>query len=84
MDPQVPANIRGHNVLVAKRSAVDSNGALRVEPIDGIKVRLTRPVPHEDGHVIEIARRPASRVGASSFQHGSAVRRARPGEDCGL
>ena len=30
--------------------------SLRVEPIDGLKVRLTRPVPHEDGHLIEIAR----------------------------
>ena len=56
MTSRVPANIKGHNVLVAKRSAVDSTGALRVEPIDGLKVRLTRPVPHEDGHVIEIAR----------------------------
>ena len=56
MTSQVPANIKGHNVLVAKRSAVDSTGALRVEPINGLKVRLTRPVPHEDGHVIEIAR----------------------------
>ena len=56
MTAHVPGNIKGHSVLVAKRSAVDSSGALRVEPIDGLKLRLTRPVPHEDGHLIEIAR----------------------------
>jgi len=56
MTSQVPSSIKGHNALVAKRSAVDSTGALRLEPIDGLKVRPTRPVPHEDGHVIEIAR----------------------------
>ena len=52
----VSPSIKGHNVLVAKHSAVDTTGALRVDPIDGLKVRLTRPVPHEHGHVIEIAR----------------------------
>ena len=36
----------------------DSRGELRVVPIDGLRYRLTRPVPHEDGHVIEIAREP--------------------------
>ncbi|MCM3877236.1 MAG: dTDP-4-dehydrorhamnose 3,5-epimerase family protein [Thermoanaerobaculia bacterium] len=33
-----------------------ASGELRVDPIDGLRYRLTRPVPHEDGHVIEIAR----------------------------
>ena len=56
MNRAVPPNIKGHNLLAAKHSAVDSSGALRVDLIDGLKVRPTRPVPHEDGHVIEIAR----------------------------
>ena len=46
----------GEEVVVAKHSEVRSSGELRVEPIDGLKYRLTRPVPHEDGHVIEVAR----------------------------
>jgi dTDP-4-dehydrorhamnose 3,5-epimerase len=32
------------------------HGRIRVDAIDGVRFRLTRPVPHEDGHVIEIAR----------------------------
>ncbi len=52
----VSPSIKGHDVLVAKHSAVDATGALRVDPIEGLKMRLTRPVPREDGHVIEIAR----------------------------
>ena len=46
----------GKEEVVQKRSEVSSSGALRLDPIDGLKVRLTRPVAHEDGHVIEIAR----------------------------
>ncbi|MGH6893355.1 MAG: dTDP-4-dehydrorhamnose 3,5-epimerase family protein [Dongiaceae bacterium] len=57
MSNEVPPGIKGHNLLAPKSSAVDSSGALRVELIEGLKVRITRPVPHEDGHVIEIARK---------------------------
>ena len=39
-----------------KRSAVDAHGRLKVDPIEGLRFRMTRAVPHEDGHVIEIAR----------------------------
>ncbi|MBI3770330.1 MAG: dTDP-4-dehydrorhamnose 3,5-epimerase family protein [Deltaproteobacteria bacterium] len=46
----------GLHATNAKRSVVDGYGRLRVEPIDGLRFRLTRPVPHEDGHVIEVAR----------------------------
>ncbi len=48
--------IQGFDTTVPKRSAVDVRGELRVDLIDGLRVRLTRPVPHEDGHLIEIAR----------------------------
>jgi dTDP-4-dehydrorhamnose 3,5-epimerase len=46
----------GERSTVAKRSDVRANGELRVDPIEGLRFRLTRPVAHEDGHVIEIAR----------------------------
>ena len=50
------ARIQGFDATVPKRSAVDSRGDLQVDLIDGLRIRLTRPVPHEDGHLIEIAR----------------------------
>jgi dTDP-4-dehydrorhamnose 3,5-epimerase len=42
--------------LLGKRSAVDASGALRETPIEGVVFRPTRPVPHEDGHLTEVAR----------------------------
>jgi dTDP-4-dehydrorhamnose 3,5-epimerase len=46
----------GRELLVPKQSAVNARGELRAEPIYGVRIRLTKPVPHEDGHLIEIAR----------------------------
>ena len=46
----------GRELLVPKHSAVNARGELRAEPIDGVRIRLTKPVPHEDGHLIEVAR----------------------------
>jgi dTDP-4-dehydrorhamnose 3,5-epimerase len=48
--------IEGLELLVGKTSAVDARGRLRQQFIDGVKFRPTRPVPHEDGTVAEIAR----------------------------
>src|SRR5689334_12473572 len=42
--------------LLAKHSAVSAEGRLRLVPIDGLILRQIRPVPHEDGHVTEVAR----------------------------
>lgn len=42
---------------MAKHSQVDAAGAWRAEPIEGLRFRPTRPVPHEDGTVTEVARR---------------------------
>jgi dTDP-4-dehydrorhamnose 3,5-epimerase len=53
---KVTPAVIGGSELVAKRSAVDELGGLKVGLIDGMEVRETRPVPHEDGHVTEIAR----------------------------
>ena len=49
-------DVEGLDALVPKRSEVAADGGLRIEPIDGLRIRLTRPVAHEDGHLIEIAR----------------------------
>ena len=49
-------NVVGVADLVAKQSAVNEQGKLRSVPIDGVQFRPTRPVPHEDGHVTEVAR----------------------------
>src|ERR1017187_4914600 len=52
---EIPSVIGGAE-LVAKQSAVDVQGDLRAILIDGLVFRPTRPVPHEDGHVTEVAR----------------------------
>ena len=52
----VTPNVIGVDELLSKKSAVDQSGNLRNQPIDGVIFRPTRPVPHEDGHVTEVAR----------------------------
>ncbi len=47
-------NVVGGDELVAKQSAVNEQGKLRLAPIEGVIFRPTRPVPHEDGHVTEV------------------------------
>jgi dTDP-4-dehydrorhamnose 3,5-epimerase len=54
--PGALPDVEGLDVLVAKHSAVDARGQLQQEPIDGLRFRPTRPVPHEDGTVAEVAR----------------------------
>jgi dTDP-4-dehydrorhamnose 3,5-epimerase len=49
-------NVLGAEELVAKQSAVDMEGNLRCSLVAGVQFRPTRPVPHEDGHVTEVAR----------------------------
>jgi dTDP-4-dehydrorhamnose 3,5-epimerase len=49
-------DVIGAEQLLAKQSAVDSGGNLRCSPLAGVSFRATRPVPHEDGHVTEVAR----------------------------
>lgn len=48
--------IKGFDSLQSKQSAVDASGRLKQEPISGLQFRPTRPVPHEDGTVAEVAR----------------------------
>jgi dTDP-4-dehydrorhamnose 3,5-epimerase len=51
------SDITGRDVLAAKSSAVDGEGRWRAEPIEGLHFRPTRPIPHEDGTLAEVARR---------------------------
>lgn len=51
----LPEVIGGHE-LVAKQSAVREHGKLRLDPIHDLVFHPVRPVPHEEGHVTEVAR----------------------------
>lgn len=48
--------VLGRERLIEKKSAVNEQGELRLSQIAGVRYRPTRPVPHEDGHVTEVAR----------------------------
>jgi dTDP-4-dehydrorhamnose 3,5-epimerase len=50
-------DVIGRDLLVPKHSAVDGEGRWRVNPIEGLRFRPTRPIPHEDGTLAEVARR---------------------------
>jgi len=54
-DPSIP-EVHGAEELIAKHSAVDKDGNLHASLVQGVRFRPTRPVPHEDGHVTEVAR----------------------------
>jgi dTDP-4-dehydrorhamnose 3,5-epimerase len=56
MSQRDPPSVVGGKELVAKQSAVNEHGKLRWTPIHDVVLRPTRPVPHEDGHVTEVAR----------------------------
>jgi dTDP-4-dehydrorhamnose 3,5-epimerase len=63
-----PPNVVGDLELVAKQSAVDEQGKLKRTPIHDVVVRLIRPVPHEDGHVTEVARASWDNIGGPVVQ----------------
>jgi dTDP-4-dehydrorhamnose 3,5-epimerase len=50
------SDVLGAGETQAKRSAVDAGGVIRRAPVHDVILRPTRPVPHEDGHVTEVAR----------------------------
>jgi dTDP-4-dehydrorhamnose 3,5-epimerase len=54
--PPETAKVLGVEELINKHSAVDEQGQLRTPLVAGVQFRPTRPVPHEDGHVTEVAR----------------------------
>jgi dTDP-4-dehydrorhamnose 3,5-epimerase len=61
-------DVAGWDALVPKQSAVNKEGELLSVPIEGVKFRPTRPVPHEDGHVTEVARADWDMVGGPVVQ----------------
>ncbi len=61
-------DVIGGAELVAKQSDVNAQGALRLVPIAGVVFRPTRPVPHDDGHVTEVARASWDVLGAPLVQ----------------
>ena len=48
--------VLGEKEFAPKRSAVNQHGALVAAPIDGVFFRPTRPAPHGDGYLTEVAR----------------------------
>ena len=48
--------VEGFSSASAKQSHTTSQGALRLAPIDGVQYRLTRPVSHHHGHLVEVFR----------------------------
>jgi dTDP-4-dehydrorhamnose 3,5-epimerase len=50
------SSVVGREILVPKNSAVDRNGRPAGDRIDGVIYHQVRPVPHEDGTLVEIAR----------------------------
>lgn len=56
IDDSNSTEVDGKDRLLKKQSAVDVNGRLRQSLIEGLQFRPTRPVPHEDGTLAEVAR----------------------------
>lgn len=48
--------VAGFSTAVPRTSHTTAAGALRIEPIDGLTFRLTRPVSHTHGHLSEAFR----------------------------
>jgi len=69
MNKPIPAvDVVGSDDLIQKHSAVDEHGQLRTPMIAGVQFRPARPVPHEDGHVTEVARTNWEIVGSPIVQ----------------
>ena len=49
-------DVEGFSFALAKTSHITKTGALRVAPIDGVRLRQIRPVSHQHGHLSEVFR----------------------------
>ena len=49
-------NVEGYSSAAARVSHTTAGGELRLEPIDGVRYRLLRPVSHRQGHLTEAFR----------------------------
>ena len=56
--PEVSSSVEivGASALIGKRSAVDRDSRWKIAPIAGVAMRPMRPVPHEDGTLVEAAK----------------------------
>jgi dTDP-4-dehydrorhamnose 3,5-epimerase len=48
--------VEGFSLASPRRSLTTAEGALRLEPIEGVRYRLARPVSHHHGHLTEAFR----------------------------
>ncbi len=51
-----PTEIRGFEIAAPRQSSLTSDGALRLDAIEGLRHRVIRPVAHTHGHLSEIYR----------------------------
>jgi dTDP-4-dehydrorhamnose 3,5-epimerase len=49
-------DVVGFDTLGGKRSAVDGSSSWKMGQIDGLEMKPIRPVPHEDGTLVEVGR----------------------------
>src|SRR5215472_7058281 len=48
--------VSGFRAALAKQAHTSADGTLRLDPIDGVIYRLSRPVSHHHGHLMEAFR----------------------------
>ncbi len=48
--------VEGFTSAAPRRSHTTAEGVLRLDPIEGVRYRLTRPVSHRQGHLTEVFR----------------------------
>jgi len=49
-------DVEGFTSVSPMESLVTTTGALRFDPIEGVRYRLARPVSHRHGHLTEVFR----------------------------
>jgi dTDP-4-dehydrorhamnose 3,5-epimerase len=49
-------DVEGFATALPRQSHTTSEGKLRIDPIDGVRYRLARPVSHHHGHLTEVFR----------------------------
>jgi len=57
--PEVSADLKrvvGFESALPRQSQTTAEGELRIEPIEGVRYRLTRPILHKHGHLVEAFR----------------------------
>jgi dTDP-4-dehydrorhamnose 3,5-epimerase len=60
--------VAGFDAASRLASLTDSSGAPRMDAIDGVTCRMTRPVSHHDGHLTEVLRTDWGLIGAPLVQ----------------